>query len=372
MNLWVKSLLFFLSLTLSANLFSQNVFRIEGTVKTESSLEPVAGTQIFINGSTIGVLSDEDGFFILTNIPSGVHEVVVKNLGFETATITINTNDLAENYSFLLVEKVYELGEVTVKPNTQNWKYNFKEFRNSFIGLGPFSKNTAIKNKEVINFDFNIEDRTLSAFAYQRLEIENKELGYIIYFYLEEFKINYKNGTTFFHGQTFFRELSSKRKRTINKWKKNREKAYSGSFVHFTNSLIEASLRENGFSVKAEKREKDARYISKDTVSASLFFYKIDSSFFQFKFINFLNVTYEDEYEDMSYLHSIASPFDQNPRLLPDLQNSSVTLIKDSVLVDKSGFILDPTALLFDGYWGFEKVSDMLPLKYEPTDSSKK
>ena len=255
MNLSVKSLLFFLSLTLSANLFSQEIYQIEGSVKTESSLEPVAGAQIFINGSTIGVLSDEDGLFVLTNIPSGVHEVVVKNLGFETATIIINTNNVAENYSFLLLEKVYELNEITVKPNTQNWKYNFEEFRNNFIGVGPFSKKTVIKNKEVINFDFTIEDRTLSAFAYQRLEIENKELGYIIYFYLEDFKIDYKNGTTFFYGQTLFQELSSKRKRTITKWKKNREKAYSGSFVHFTNSLIEGSLYENGFSVKAEKRE---------------------------------------------------------------------------------------------------------------------
>tara|TARA_R110002124_G_scaffold277621_2_gene449157 strand:+ start:2343 stop:3461 length:1119 start_codon:yes stop_codon:yes gene_type:complete len=372
MNLSVKSLLFFLSLTLSANLFSQEIYQIEGSVKTESSLEPVAGAQIFINGSTIGVLSDEDGLFVLTNIPSGVHEVVVKNLGFETATIIINTNNVAENYSFLLLEKVYELNEITVKPNTQNWKYNFEEFRNNFIGVGPFSKKTVIKNKEVINFDFTIEDRTLSAFAYQRLEIENKELGYIIYFYLEDFKIDYKNGTTFFYGQTLFQELSSKRKRTITKWKKNREKAYSGSFVHFTNSLIEGSLYENGFSVKAEKREKDARYVSKDTVSSSLFFHKIDNSFFQFKFINFLNVTFEDEYEDMSYLYSIAGPFDQNPRQLPDFQNSSVTLVKDSVLVDKSGFILDPTALLFDGYWGFEKISDMLPLKYEPADSAQK
>ena len=367
MNLSVKPILFFLSLTLSVNLFSQDVFRIKGSVKTESSLEPVAGAQIFINGSTIGVLSDENGLFVLANIPSGAHEVVVKNLGFETAIIIINTNDLTENYSFMLVEKVYELNEVTVKPNTQNWKYNFEVFRNTFIGLGPFSKKTVIKNEEVINFDFNIEDRTLNAFAYERLEIENKELGYIIYFYLEDFEIDYKNKTAFFYGQTLFQELSSKRKRTINKWTKNREKAYSGSFVHFTNSLIEGSLSENGFSVKAEQRDDDARYISKDTISPSLFFQKIDSNFFQFKFINFLNVTYENEYEDMSYLYSIASPFDQNPRQLTDFQNSSVTLIKDSVLVDKSGFILDPTVLLFDGYWGFEKVSDMLPISYRTT-----
>lgn len=354
-----------LILLFSNSIYAQQTFSISGSVKTEAELEIIAGAQIFLNGSTIGTLSDGEGFFKLVNIPQGIHELIVQSLGFESGKIIIDTSNLDKEYSFFLVEKIYNLEEITVKPNTEDWEYNFEQFRRNFIGRGPFSKNTSIKNESVINFDFNVDARVLKAFAYERLEIENKDLGYTIFFYLEDFEIDYKLGTTFFLGQTFFVEKDSKRKRTRKKWEENREKAYLGSFLHFTNSLIDHKVAENGFIIKAEKREEKTRYLSKDTVSTNQFFHKLDSTRYEFRFINFLNVTYMNEYEDMTYLYSIAKPFDSNPRLLTDFQNSLVTLTKESVLVDKSGFILDPTSLLFDGYWGFEKLSDMLPVTYK-------
>lgn len=363
-------LLLFSFLLVITTVDAQNSYSVTGSVKSKTDQDPIAGAQIFLNGSTIGTLSDGDGNFILSGIPSGTHELIVQSLGFESARTLISTDELSLEYSFVLDEKVYSLDEITVKPNSQDWKYNFEQFRKTFIGEGPFSKGTIIKNEGVINFDFNNENRILNAFAYERIEIENKDLGYRIFFYLEDFQINYKMGTTFFYGQTFFEEMSSRRQRTRNKWKENREKAYLGSFTHFTNSLIEKEIEKNGFEVRAEQREKKARYLSKDTVTQSQFFHQVDTTYYEYSFINFLNVTYKNEYEDMTYLYSSAKPFDSNPRLLPDFQNSSVTLISDSVLVDKSGFILDPTSILFDGYWGFEKLSDMLPLTYEISNVS--
>jgi len=363
-NYRIFSTLFIVLIVASAAL-AQKQYTITGLVKNKADLSPIAGAQIFLNGSTIGTLSDGDGRFTLSNIPQGSHELIVQNLGFESAEALIHTNELAQKYTFLLNEKVYNLDEITVKPNSDDWEYNFEQFQQTFIGQGPFSKNTKIKNEEIINFDFNIETRIMNGFAYEPIEIENKSLGYKIYFYLESFQINYKTGTTFFFGQTFFEEMNSRRKRTRTKWRENRKKAYLGSFAHFTNSLIDEKITENGFEVRAEQREDNARYLSKDTVSQSQFFHKVDSTYYEYSFINFINVTYKNEYEDMTFLYSIAKPFDSNPRLLPDFQNSSVTLLTDSVLVDKSGFVLDPSSILFDGYWGFEKISDMLPLTYE-------
>lgn len=360
-----RALLLFLILLFTDSVSAQAIYSVSGSVKNDSDLSPIAGAQIFLNGSTIGTLSDSDGNFILSDIPEGTHILIVRNLGYKSIELLINTDELETNYSLLLRETVYNLDEVVVKPNTEDWKYNFEQFQKIFIGDGPFSENTKIKNEEVLNFDFNIEKRTLNAFAYERLVIENKDLGYTIFFYLESFEIDYKAGTNFFYGQTFFEEMSSGRRRTRNKWKENRKKAYLGSFTHFTNSLIDQKAAENGFEIKAEQRDKKARYISKDTIPQSLFFHQVDSTHYEYSFINFLNVTYKNEYEDMSYLYFIAKPFDSNPRLLPDFQNSSVTLLADSVLVEKSGFILNPTLIRFDGYWGFERMSDMLPLTYE-------
>lgn len=348
-----------LLVTLSLN--AQEVFTVSGSVSSKADLRSIPGAQIFLNGSTIGTLSDEDGNFILRNVPEGIHELIVQVLGFESAKRTINTESLESSYVFMLDEKVYNLDQITVKPDTEDWEYNFGMFRDNFIGAGPFSQNTIIKNKDVINFDYDSEERILTAFAYERLLIENKDLGYTIYFYLDDFQFNYKEGTTSFYGQTFFEEMKSNRKKTRQKWAENREKAYLGSFVHFTHSIINNKATQNGFVIKGEKREPKARYISKDTVSTSQFFQSIDSTTFAFSFINFLNVTYTKEYEDKTYLYTIAKSFDKTPRALVDFQNSSFTLLEDSVLLDKSGFLLNPTSLLFDGYWGFEKLSDMLP-----------
>jgi hypothetical protein len=245
-NFRILSTLFVVFIVTNA-VSAQKHYTITGTVKNKADLSPIAGAQIFLNGSTIGTLSDGDGNFVLSNIPQGSHELIVQNLGFESAQILIHTDKLEENYRFLLIEKVYDLDEITVKPNSQDWKYNFEQFQTTFIGQGPFSKNTKIKNKEVINFDYITDERILQGFAYEPIEIENKDLGYKIYFYLESFQINYKTGTTFFYGQTFFEEMNSRRKRTLNKWKENRKKAYLGSFTHFTNSLIDQKVTENGF-----------------------------------------------------------------------------------------------------------------------------
>ncbi len=343
---------------------SQVTFSISGSVTSSETNEPITGAQIFINGSTIGTLSDEDGRFVLDKISAGIHELVVRFLGFESASKEINTDNLNDEYRFILKEKIYELEELTVKPNPIARKQNMKTFREKFIGVGPFSENTLIKNEEQINFEYNIKEKTLIAFAYDRLEIENKDLGYNIFFYLDHFLVDFENGISTFYGQTLFVPKTSKRKRTRNKWETNRINAYKGSFQHFTNSLINNTIKENRFVIKGERRDSTGVYVSRNEVDIPDFFQKVDSSTYKFHYVNFLNVTYENEYEDMSYLYSIANLLDENPRLLPYFQKSSVLLGADSVLVDQSGYIYDPAAILFDGYWGFEKVSDMLPLDY--------
>ncbi len=348
---------------MSSALISQNLYEIKGEIKTIDG-EIIPGAQIFINGSTIGTVSDKNGVFNLTGIPYGVYELVAQSLGFESQIIKIQTGQLSDFYTITLKEKVYDLDEITVKPNREDWKINFEQFRNTFIGRGPFSDRTKILNEEVLNFDYDPITNKLTAYAYEHLDIENKDLGYRIFFYLDYFEIDYKNRTNFFAGQTFFEPLSSRRKKTRNKWNRNRETAYNGSFLHFTKSLIEGNANQEGFLVYGEKRENRERYVSKDTVSNSLYFHKVDSTTYKYEFVNFLNVTYQNEYEDMSYLRSKISPLSSNQRLLPAPQNSSFTLLTDYALVDISGVLYNPRAILFDGYWGFEKLSDMLPINY--------
>lgn len=357
---------FIFSFLLPVLVVAQSSFSITGSVIEKDTNEPIAAAQVFLNGTTIGTTSNENGDFILSGIPEGIYDLSVSLLGFEQGAVTINTASLEATYNFVLTPKVYELEEVTVRPDLEQWKINFEEFRKNFIGTGPFSKNTKILNSEVLSFDFDPYERTLKATAYDKLIIENKDLGYLITYYLDYFEINYKGNSSVFYGRPFFEKDTSNRKRTRNKWEQNRALAYYGSFLHFSRTLIENNAVDQGYMSRGEKREEGARYVSDGTISESIYFFPVDSSTYMFSFINFINVTYENEKEDKTYLQYIWNNLSRNNRTITVPQNSSFTLTQDSVLIDKSGYIFNPVAVILDGYWSFERVSDMMPLDYTP------
>ena len=33
---------------------------------------------------------------------------------------------------------------------------------------------------------------------------------------------------------------------------------------------------------------------------------------------------------------------------------------------EKSGYMINPLSIVLEGYWGFEKVADLLPTNYQP------
>lgn len=344
--------------------FAQESYNIMGKVVETDTNEPIAAAQVFLNGTTIGVSSDKDGNFTLEKIPTGVYELAVRFIGFEQKIIEINTNTLKDFYTISLNEKIFEMDEIVVKPNLKTWKADFEVFRNSFIGKGPFADNTEILNKEVLNFYFNTDRNVFEAYAHIALEIKNDDLGYKIYYYLENFEIDFNYQITTYSGLTQFEELKSNRKKTKNRWTKNRELAYLGSFDHFIKELVGGNLAEEGYQIRKEKRDEKSRYVDKNEAQLTSFLNKVDAQFYKLQFQDFLHITYINELEDETYLKAIANPFDNSPRTMIDFQTSSITLTQEYVLIDTTGYIHNPTAVLSDGYWGFEKLSDLLPLNY--------
>ncbi|HCD50935.1 MAG TPA: hypothetical protein DEQ34_00710 [Balneolaceae bacterium] len=345
---------------------AQDPIIIQGTIIDLNDEQPVPGAQIFLNGTTIGTSSTSDGSFSLKLYRSGIFELVVSSLGYETVSITINSEELDTGYVFGLKPRIYEMDEVVVKPDPKLWQQDFDLFKEKFIGTGPFSDDTNILNAEILNFYFDADERVFTAKANDQLIIENKALGYRIYYLLEYFIIDYKHSFHSYAGRPFFEPLITKRKRVRKRWTENRKKAYFGSFQHFTHSLLDQTVREDGYIIKQEKHTEDTRYLIDQILPQTQFFTQIDSATYSLKFEDYLNITYEKEYEDERYLMAIRSVFDSNPRTMVQHQNSIITLAADSVLIDKSGYIYDPTVIFSDGYWSFEKISDLLPLDYEP------
>src|SRR5215510_13692606 len=83
----------FLPLLLIAQLvFSQPT--LKGRVVAATTGAPVAGSSVFITNTSKGTSSDKDGYFELTDIPAGKHELIISNVGYETNVFSFSTEQL--------------------------------------------------------------------------------------------------------------------------------------------------------------------------------------------------------------------------------------------------------------------------------------
>jgi hypothetical protein len=83
--------------------------RIAGTV-TDSKGEPIVGANVVIKGTTTGTITDADGKYVITDVPSKA-TVVVSYIGFTTQEIPVGNKS---QLNITLAEDSQQLGEVVV------------------------------------------------------------------------------------------------------------------------------------------------------------------------------------------------------------------------------------------------------------------
>lgn len=115
----------YLFLLLSLNISAQSkqpVQTIRGVVVDKASMAPLSYISIgLLDMPEVGTSTDENGKFVLTNIPVGRHDIRVTSVGYESVTIReIMVTSAKETYlEIQLKESIQELGEVVIT-NTTN------------------------------------------------------------------------------------------------------------------------------------------------------------------------------------------------------------------------------------------------------------
>jgi len=109
----IFTLLFFLS---TAAIFSQNT--ISGIVVDQKN-KPVAGANVYLDGTYDGGSSDEDGRFSFTTTETGNQTLVVSFLIFETSKTLIDVADFKDR-TIKMRESVNSLDAVEVTAGTMN------------------------------------------------------------------------------------------------------------------------------------------------------------------------------------------------------------------------------------------------------------
>ena len=66
----------------SSYLFSQGLYSISGFVRDDTSGEPISYANVFLSNSTLGAATNQDGYFVISNIPVGKYEVNATMIGY--------------------------------------------------------------------------------------------------------------------------------------------------------------------------------------------------------------------------------------------------------------------------------------------------
>ncbi len=97
----------------TGQLFAADTGRITGTVLDKKTGEPIAGANVVIEGTTLGAMTDLDGFFSIINIKPGKYTVKVTYVGYipENRRDVVVSIDINTQLTFKLESTVLEAAE---------------------------------------------------------------------------------------------------------------------------------------------------------------------------------------------------------------------------------------------------------------------
>jgi hypothetical protein len=228
--------------------FAQTV--IQGKVSDAATYTAVSFANVYFDGTAIGVVSDGNGEFRFGVRTKGSFNLVVSFVGYEKVKIpVVIAADSILSFDIVLKQETVRLNDVIVHGDTTPTRSrDLREFIRVLTGATKNAASCRLKNPHDVIVRKAKSGRSITAYAKAPVIIENRALGYELYYDLELFYVD--ESTTRFRGSTFFKELTPVDEKERLQWEQNREKSYRGSIVHLIRSILADRLQEEGWEVK--------------------------------------------------------------------------------------------------------------------------
>ncbi|WP_334168639.1 carboxypeptidase-like regulatory domain-containing protein, partial [Phocaeicola paurosaccharolyticus] len=84
-----KLMLLLTLLVMSIGWATAQTSKVSGVVTAEEDGLPVVGASVLVKGTTVGTVTDIDGKFNLTNVPSSAKTLVVSYIGMKSQELAI-------------------------------------------------------------------------------------------------------------------------------------------------------------------------------------------------------------------------------------------------------------------------------------------
>ncbi len=376
--------------------------RLSGVVQDSVTHQPLAFASVFLANTTLGVTTTEQGTFTFPSVPAGNYDVVASYVGYRLARQPVSVGASAQQLTLRLAPMANQLGEVVVRPNP-NRASDFQKFADLFLGRSTFSKQCRIHNPDDVLLDYDAQANELTASAIKYVQVDNDALGYRVKYYGLRFACDFARQIVTFYGQPVFEEMKAKSERQQRRWEANRVQAYLGSLSHFLRSVRDSQMTAQGFVARRLRIVNNPRFAHADSARKQLVrqrraFTKAEQDSISrwasvppafamlytaprhldslrhvvaggqrvlLRFRDRLQVTYLLAGPDPNYRPQ-PSPFARGATLPTDQQVSELILMQPEIEILPNGQLANPLAVFTDGYWGFEKMGEFLPVNYLP------
>lgn len=137
----------------------ESVGSISGTVATDSGA-PLPYATVLIEGTKLGVLTDENGAFSFRHVPLGKHRIRISHIGFEShlQLIEISKGSTKVKTGFTLQQSEETLNEVTVRGKTSATELETEGFAVNVIDTKEASLRN-IQTNELLNTTVGVKIR---------------------------------------------------------------------------------------------------------------------------------------------------------------------------------------------------------------------
>jgi len=274
-KLFTKLFLLLLLIPVFSSAQEKLTVTVFGTVTDAETNLPIPYANVFFNNTTLGSATDSFGKYTIYNVPIEYKELIASSIGYTTlkVNLTLQLNKV-RTVDFQMPQDRKMLSTVVIYGNKeeadQDWRNNYKLFKEIFLGTTSNARQTEILNPEVL--DFTTEKQSyehsgynrvpqegasfqIKATASQPIKIENRALGYALEVTLDKFIATsnvYQMLIT-----TRFDTLTSKNIREKRKWQQNRIMTYKGSHRHLFKSIMSGRYLQEGFNIYQGKLSND-------------------------------------------------------------------------------------------------------------------
>jgi hypothetical protein len=362
--------------------------QVSGRVLNDVTGEPLSNASVYINNTTIGTVTNANGEYVLKGIEPGQYEIIVSYVGFDLLVHRVSIGSSSLRITFRQVPKVQELRDILVVSSSQRKKW-LEIMRIHFLGQTSAADKCRILNEDDIFFERTGRKEAIKAYSELPLVIENKELGYRIYFELQEFYYDAVEGQTRFYGYSRYEEMKASTDGKSGRYQRIRSRNYQGSTLHFFHALLRDALEQEGFSIfirlnaggndsarrasvaagsgspeNPKSRQGEAPALAIAARARDILLYDSTHAMRYLHWNGILTVRFK---EDPYYKASLGKKvFIQGN--LPKGVQSNIRLLSSPAYIDENGILADPLALQYSGFWMYEKLANMMPIDYRPTN----